>query len=185
LFFIVFVKPSDAVRFALLLQNRLRALAQSAAQPLPDRIGIHIGEVVIEEREGVPKPKDLYGVQVGICARVMSLAGADQILLTWATFDNARQVLKGEELASPHRDREEELRCRHHTQSVTLESQTIVAQTSSSAGRSREFDGFNQFDLLSIDNLEAVGLVVEQDGLPIRADHQVVGTNNRKRLPIG
>ncbi|MSU37103.1 MAG: hypothetical protein EXS36_18805 [Pedosphaera sp.] len=119
-FFLVFVKPSDAVRFALLLQAKLRSLTLSHSSwrsaeshsaliedpgfPLPrgaairDRIGIHIGEVVIEEREGMPKPKDLYGTQVDIAARVMSLAGADQILLTRSAFDNARQVLKGEEL---------------------------------------------------------------------------------------
>ncbi|MSU37145.1 MAG: hypothetical protein EXS36_19030 [Pedosphaera sp.] len=119
-FFLVFVKPSDAVRFALLLQAKLRALAlsqrsrrseeapsawvESLSLPTPgtaaiqDRIGIQIGEVVIEEREGTPKPKDLYGTQVDIAARVMSLAGADQILLTRSAFDNARQVLKGEEL---------------------------------------------------------------------------------------
>ena len=99
-FFILFVKPSDAVRFALLLQARLRALAQGSTHPLRDRIGIHIGEVVIEEREGKEKPKELYGMQVDIAARVMSLAAADQILLTRSAFDNARQVLKGQELSA-------------------------------------------------------------------------------------
>jgi len=98
-FFLVFVKPSDAVRFALLLQNQLRALGPNTVPAIRDRIGIHIGEVVIEEREGTAKPRDLYGLQVDTCARVMSLAQADQILLTRSAFDNARQVLKGEELA--------------------------------------------------------------------------------------
>jgi WD40 repeat protein/class 3 adenylate cyclase len=98
-FFLVFVKPSDAVRFALLLQNKLRALGPDTVPAIRDRIGIHIGEVVIEEREGTAKPRDLYGIQVDTCARVMSLAQADQILLTRWAFDNARQVLKGEELA--------------------------------------------------------------------------------------
>jgi serine/threonine protein kinase/class 3 adenylate cyclase/formylglycine-generating enzyme required for sulfatase activity/dienelactone hydrolase len=97
-FFIVFVKPSDAVRFALLLQARIRALAEASPHPLQDRIGIHIGEVVIEDREGGGRPRDLYGSQVDLAARVMSLAAGDQVLLTRATFDNARQVLKGEEL---------------------------------------------------------------------------------------
>jgi serine/threonine protein kinase/class 3 adenylate cyclase/formylglycine-generating enzyme required for sulfatase activity/cephalosporin-C deacetylase-like acetyl esterase len=97
-FFMVFVKPSDAARFALLLQSRLRTLVATGQGTIQDRIGIHIGEVVIEEREGMPKPKDLYGTQVDICARVMSLATADQILLTRSAFDNARQVLKGEDI---------------------------------------------------------------------------------------
>jgi len=88
-FFIVFVKPSDAVRFALLLQNKLRALGPDTVPAIRDRIGIHIGEVVIEEREGTAKPRDLYGVQVDTCARVTALGQADQILLTRSAFDNA------------------------------------------------------------------------------------------------
>ena len=98
-FFLVFIKPSDAVRFALLLQARLRGLNQGSSHPELDRIGIHIGEVVIEEREGAAKPRDLYGMQVDSCARVMSLGSGNQILLTRSAFDNARQALKGEEMA--------------------------------------------------------------------------------------
>lgn len=94
-FFIVFMKPSDAIQFSLLLQNNLRTVARETACPLRDRIGIHIGEVVVEERLDSTKPKDLYGLQVDICARVMSLAEGDQILMTRPAFDSARQVLKG------------------------------------------------------------------------------------------
>ena len=98
-FFIVFAKPSEAVKFSLLLQSRLRELSANNATPTLDRIGIHIGEVIIEERPGAAKAKDLYGIQVDVCARVMSLGDGDQILMTRATFDNARQVLKGQDLA--------------------------------------------------------------------------------------
>jgi class 3 adenylate cyclase len=127
-FFLVFAKPSEAVKFALLLQARLRArvvlrsssrreahveesvirdpkseversLLTSAATTIQDRIGIHVGEVVIAEAAGAAKPKDLYGIQVDTCARVMSLAGANQILMTRFAFDSARQVLKGQELS--------------------------------------------------------------------------------------
>lgn len=97
-FFLVFAKPSEAVRFALLLQARLRETSGEGSVELLDRIGIHIGEVIIEERPGSSKPKDLYGIQVDICARVMLLGQGDQILMTRSTFDNARQVLKGQEL---------------------------------------------------------------------------------------
>ncbi|MES2657566.1 MAG: adenylate/guanylate cyclase domain-containing protein [Verrucomicrobiota bacterium] len=97
-FFVVFAKPSEAVKFSLLLQSRLRDLSENSSSPLLDRVGIHIGEVIIEERPGEKKPKDLYGIQVDICARVMSLGQGDQILMTRSTFDNARQVLKGREL---------------------------------------------------------------------------------------
>src|SRR2546425_12498543 len=41
-FFLVFGNPSDAVRFALLLHAKLRALGQATARPVLDRIGIHV-----------------------------------------------------------------------------------------------------------------------------------------------
>ena len=91
------------MRFALLLQSRLRGLNQGSSHPVLDRIGIHIGEVVIEEREGALKPRDMYGMQVDSCARIMSLASGDQILLSRSAFDNARQALKGEEIDAVHK----------------------------------------------------------------------------------
>lgn len=96
-FFLVFVKPSDAVKFALQMQSAIRKLAQEMKQPLADRIGIHAGEVFIEDRQGSRKPLDLFGIQVDSAARVMSLAEANQILVTRFVFDNARQLLRGEE----------------------------------------------------------------------------------------
>jgi serine/threonine-protein kinase len=97
-FLIVFTKPSDAVKFTLFVQARLRALAAETGAPIFDRIGIHVGEVGIMEREGAGKAKDLLGLQVDRCARVQSLGQADQILLTRFPFDAARQALRGEEL---------------------------------------------------------------------------------------
>jgi class 3 adenylate cyclase len=38
-FFIVFTKPSDAVKFSLLVQARLRALSTEVSRPVFDRIG--------------------------------------------------------------------------------------------------------------------------------------------------
>jgi len=97
-FLILFARPSDAVEFALGLMAKLRAFNQGRAVPLQDRVGIHLGEVVIAQGEGEAKAKDLHGVQVDVCARVMGLAQAGQILLSRAVFDNARQSLKGEEI---------------------------------------------------------------------------------------
>ena len=94
-FLLSFPKPSDAVRFALVLQGRLRGLNQRQPVPLEDRVGIHLGEVVIEQHEAGHKPKDLYGLQIDTCARVMSLAKGRQLLMSRGVFDNARQVLKG------------------------------------------------------------------------------------------
>jgi len=95
-FFLLFARPSDAVRFALQLQHRLREQGWGDPHAVRDRIGIHLGEVVVEAGEG--KPRDLYGLHVDTAARVMSLAQAGQILLTRSAFDSARQSLKGEEI---------------------------------------------------------------------------------------
>lgn len=98
-FLILFGTPSDAVQFALLLQCRLRELKEESAVAVSDRIGIHVGEVVIKDNQASAKPKDLYGIQIDTCSRVMSLAQAGQVLMTRSVFDSARQVLKGEGIA--------------------------------------------------------------------------------------
>jgi class 3 adenylate cyclase len=96
---LLFARPSDAVKFALIVQMQTRALAvsgrssrreealtsaelgtrnaefnqsllTSAATALKARIGIHVGEVVIEEHERGLKTKDVYGTQISLCARV-------------------------------------------------------------------------------------------------------------------
>src|SRR5437879_9112051 len=97
-FLLVFATPSQAVEFALLLQTQLEGWSKARGIALQQRVGIHLGEVVIEEHAGPGKAKDLYGGQLDVCARVMSLAVANQILMTRAVFDNARRMLKGENL---------------------------------------------------------------------------------------
>jgi WD40 repeat protein/class 3 adenylate cyclase len=98
-FLLVFATPSQAVEFALLLRTQLESWSKARGIGLRQRVGIHLGEVVIEDHAGPGKAKDLYGGQLDVCARVMSLAGANQILMTRAVFDNARRVLKGEDVA--------------------------------------------------------------------------------------
>jgi class 3 adenylate cyclase len=51
---------------------------------------------MVEEHER--ESKDLFGMQIDICHRVMSLAQGGQILMTRSTFDNARQSLKGQKM---------------------------------------------------------------------------------------
>jgi len=97
-FLIVFSKPSDAVRFSLLSQAQLRSFSMTSGLPVQERIGIHLGEVVIDEGETKGKAKDLYGIQLATASRVMSLAEGGQILVTRGVFDSARQVLKGEDI---------------------------------------------------------------------------------------
>jgi serine/threonine protein kinase/class 3 adenylate cyclase len=95
-FFMVFAKPSDAVQFALLSQRAVRDLARETGQPVLDRIGIHVGEVFIQDRGR--ERRNLFGIQIDSTARIMSLASADQILLSRFAFDNARLVLRGFEI---------------------------------------------------------------------------------------
>ncbi len=92
-FFVVFLRPSDAVHFALLLQSALRS--EPAEAPVRTRIGIHLGEVYVQRSNGPIKPLDYFGTQVDTAARVMSLGQGDQVLCTRTIFDNARQILRG------------------------------------------------------------------------------------------
>ena len=97
-FFLIFATPSDAVQFALLAQVRLRDLRPDSGASVLDRMGIHVGEVVVGLETGSLEPRGLFGVQIDTCSRVMSLAKAGQVLMTRAVFDSARQVLKGEDI---------------------------------------------------------------------------------------
>lgn len=95
-FFCVFARPSDAIACALRIQAGMRITFSADESPLKIRIGVHLGEVVVDEREG--RTHDLYGLQVDTASRVMSLATGGQILCTRSVFDNARQVLIGRDL---------------------------------------------------------------------------------------
>jgi len=63
-FRIVFVRPSDAVRFALLLHPRLKIASETSPRSLMVRVGIHMGEVIIEEA-ATQKRRDILRTQVG------------------------------------------------------------------------------------------------------------------------
>jgi WD40 repeat protein/class 3 adenylate cyclase/tRNA A-37 threonylcarbamoyl transferase component Bud32 len=95
-FFIVFAKPSDAAHFALLMQNGMRRLQRETGRPVLDRVGIHVGEIFVQQRGETTR--DLFGIQIDTAARVMSLGGADQILLSRFAFDSARQILRGADI---------------------------------------------------------------------------------------
>ena len=94
-FLLIFATPSDAIRFALLAQIGLRGLAVESGPGALDRIGIHVGEVVVSEDNESRKPKDLFGIQIDTCARVMSLAQGGQVLMTRAVFDKCAPGAQG------------------------------------------------------------------------------------------
>lgn len=84
---IAFSKPSDAVRFALSLQQESGCKAEC-------RIGINLGEAQGQTDLDV---KERYGVHLDACSRLMELAKPKQILLGRSVFDSARQALTSDE----------------------------------------------------------------------------------------
>lgn len=97
-FFLAFIRPSDSVNFALQFQASLRKSPEDSERLIRVRIGIHMGEVFFSSKPDLERPKDILGFQVDTAARIMGLANADQILLSKSVFDNARVVLRSEEI---------------------------------------------------------------------------------------
>src|SRR5437016_13779683 len=54
-FLLVFAKPSEAVRFSLLLQSRIRLCLQVQGVAVQDRIGIHLGDIVMDAADAGPR----------------------------------------------------------------------------------------------------------------------------------
>lgn len=85
-FLLVFANAADGVAFALRLQSALRDQSRGTAA-VRDRIGIHAGRVLLQG-------SGLFGVDVDIAARVMSLGGPDQIFLTRTAYEQAQKALQ-------------------------------------------------------------------------------------------
>lgn len=99
-FLFLFDRPIDAVGYALQYHHAVAHLAAGLAFPLAARAGIHLGEVVLRENrpEDVARGArrlDLEGLAKPVAARIMSLAGGGQTLLTKAAFDIARHAAIG------------------------------------------------------------------------------------------
>ena len=72
-FFLTFKAPSDAVRFATQLQIALKELSAKGGILIQDRIGIHLGEALMDSQTGTNRA-GLFGLSVDHCARVMSVS---------------------------------------------------------------------------------------------------------------
>jgi serine/threonine-protein kinase len=103
-FLLTFGRPTDAVSYALQYHEALARLSREVDERLEARIGIHVGEVV--ERRNDPadvargaKPVEVEGLAKSVVARLMSLAGPGQTLLTRSPFDLARRGVLGTRLA--------------------------------------------------------------------------------------
>jgi len=99
----VFSKSYEAVHFALLAQKLHREARTGQWSELPQfRVGIHTGEVIVED--GLKGPSrsggigDIKGLQADTTARIMGLASGGQILCSSSAFDNAIQSMTGVEI---------------------------------------------------------------------------------------
>ena len=93
----LFGRPVEAVRFALAYHQGLSELSTESGLEVASRVGIHLGEVVLRENTEADvvrgaKPLEVEGLAKPVTARLMSLAGGGQTLLTRGTFDVARRA---------------------------------------------------------------------------------------------
>ncbi len=100
-FLLLFERPWDAVRYALSYHRALAELAGREGVELTARVGIHLGELI--QRRNPPqdiargaKPLEVEGLAKPTTARLMSLAGSRQTLLSRGAFDLARRGAVGE-----------------------------------------------------------------------------------------
>jgi adenylate cyclase len=86
-----FASAVEAVQFALQLQDGIARITadDDPEQRLAFRVGVHIGEVIVEER-------DIYGDGVNIAARLEGLAQPGGILVSDAVHENVRGRLPGD-----------------------------------------------------------------------------------------
>ena len=100
-FLLLFERTIEAVAFALTYHRALVKLSQQEDAEIAARAGIHLGEVVLrrntdEDVARGAKPIEVHGLAKPIAARLMSLAGPGQILVTRGAFDLARRASEGQ-----------------------------------------------------------------------------------------
>src|SRR5581483_2729175 len=89
----VFSEPSTTVARSLEIQEALRGYnaAHSSEPPLLVRIGLHMGQVTVEDKMNM----DVFGRHVNRASRVEGLAEGGQVFLTYSVFDSAKGWLAG------------------------------------------------------------------------------------------
>ena len=95
-FLLLFERPIRAAQYALAYHRDLDALARSQGVELSARVGIHVGEVILRQNppEDVArgaKPLEVEGLAKPFAARLMSLAGGRQTLMSQAAFELGRR----------------------------------------------------------------------------------------------
>ncbi|MCP3962227.1 MAG: protein kinase [bacterium] len=96
-FLLLFERPIDAVGCALAYHRGVAGLSEKLGVDLAARAGLHLGEVHLrrnppEDVARGAKPIEVEGLAKPIAARVMSLAGGRQTLVTQSAFELARRA---------------------------------------------------------------------------------------------
>lgn len=104
-FLLLFEHPLQALRFALDYHEALGDLAHRVVSGITARVGIHFGDVWLRENSSDDiargaKPLEVEGLAKAVAARLMSLAGGRQTLLSRGAFDLARRAAVGLEGAT-------------------------------------------------------------------------------------
>ncbi|MEM7355780.1 MAG: sigma 54-interacting transcriptional regulator [Acidobacteriota bacterium] len=106
-FLFLFERPADAVGYALEYHENLTAMSEDLGVELAARAGVHLGEVFVRKNSSSEvargaKAIEVEGIAKPMAARLMTLAGGGQTLLTRTVYDLARQVAQGDHpLAAP------------------------------------------------------------------------------------
>ena len=94
-FMVTFSKPTAAVKTALAIQEKFYHFNQHdnvSGFDIKVRIGIHMGEVAVDDRHGW----DVFGRDVNIASRIEGLASGGQILFSHIIYSNAKTWLSDE-----------------------------------------------------------------------------------------
>ena len=98
-FLAVFAEPSIAVERILEFQNEIKKKKEEFTfgnHSIKVRAGLHLGQVSLENQIQA----DIFGLQVNKTSRIMSLATAEQVLVSREVKDNAIGWLKGKNIYS-------------------------------------------------------------------------------------
>lgn len=87
-FLVEFSSPVEAVRCAVELQEEVAAAAKESSSPFRLRIGINLGDIMVEE-DG-----DIYGDGVNIASRLEQMASPGGICLSGKVYEEVRDKLQ-------------------------------------------------------------------------------------------
>ncbi len=88
----VFISPSEGAKKSIELKKEFRNLSEKHGVKLDIRIGLHMGEVLLDGDENI----DIFGRHVNKAQRIESLAHKGQIFMTYPVYDSIRNRIDDE-----------------------------------------------------------------------------------------